>query len=328
MAPTSKKKPRTRSGNPARSGDPASRSTKAARSGNPAAASRATARDWIAGARLRTLTLAISPVALGTAIAFVTEGYDLGLALLCLALAVFLQIGVNYANDYSDGVRGTDAVRVGPRRLTGGGLAPARTVLIVALVFFGLGAAAGLAVVVLSGQYWLLIVGAIAIAAAWFYTGGKKPYGYSGFGELVAFLFFGPVAVIGTTYVQIGEMPLDAVIAGVIAGLFAAAVMLVNNIRDIEQDGVAAKRTLAVRLGDRAARILFGVLLLVAFGLVGYFCVFYVYAPYVYFALLLAAPVVLIVLTARTAAELVLALKMTSAAALVTGASLAAAIAF
>lgn len=322
MATTTKKSFRPRSGNPA------TRSTKVARSGNPAAASKATARDWIAGARPRTLTLAIAPVALGTAVAYVTEGYDLAVALLCLAVAVFLQVGVNFANDYSDGVRGTDTVRVGPQRLTGSGAAPAKTVLTVALVFFGLGALAGLADVVLSGQYWLLAVGAIALVAAWFYTGGKKPYGYAGFGELVAFLFFGPIAVIGTTYVQIGEVPVDAVMAGLLAGLFAAAVLLVNNIRDVAQDALAGKRTLAVRMGDRRARILFGVLLLAAFGVVAYFSLFYVFAPYVFFSLLLVAPVVLIVLTARTAAELVLALKLTSIAALVTGVTLAAAIAF
>jgi 1,4-dihydroxy-2-naphthoate octaprenyltransferase len=201
-------------------------------------------------------------------------------------------------------------------------------VLTVALVFFGLGALAGLALVVLSGQWWLLLVGVAALAAAWFYTGGRRPYGYSGLGEFVAFVFFGPVAVAGTTLVQVGEVPLDAWLAGVLAGLFAAAVMLVNNIRDRAQDAVAGKRTIAVRLGDRGARILFAVLLVGAYVVLAYFAALYLWAPYVFFTLLISAPVVLIVLLARTAGELVLALKLTSLAALVTGLALAAAIAF
>jgi len=299
-----------------------------AASGNPAKVRRATARDWIAGARLRTLSLAIVPVALGTAIAYVTLGYNLALALLCLGVAVFLQIGVNYANDYSDGVRGTDAHRVGPSRLTGSGAARPRTVLTVALVFFGLGAAAGLAIVVLTGLWWLLAVGAVAIVAAWFYTGGKLPYGYLGLGELVAFLFFGIVATAGTAYVQIEQVPFEAWLAGSLAGCFAAAIMLVNNIRDREQDVRVGKKTLAVRIGDLPARILFVVLLAGAYGLLVPFALLYVWAPMVFFSLLITAPVALIVLLAKTPGELVLALKLTSLAALVTGLGLAAAIAF
>lgn len=320
----------------ARAKKPAAKSTtkrmnpaKAVRaSGNPSKVRRATARDWIAGARLRTLSLAIVPVALGTAIAYVTLGYNLALALLCLGVAVFLQIGVNYANDYSDGVRGTDAHRVGPSRLTGSGAARPRTVLTVALVFFGLGAAAGLAIVVLTGLWWLLAVGAVAIIAAWFYTGGTLPYGYLGLGELVAFLFFGIVATAGTAYVQIEQVPFEAWIAGSLAGMFAAAIMLVNNIRDREQDARVGKKTLAVRIGDLPARILFVVLLAGAYGLLVPFAVLYVWAPMVFFSLLITAPVVLIVLLAKTPGELVLALKLTSLAALVTGLGLAAAIAF
>ena len=299
-----------------------------AASGNPAKVRRATAREWIAGARLRTLSLAIVPVALGTAIAYVTEGYNLALALLCLAVAVFLQIGVNFANDYSDGVRGTDAQRVGPSRLTGSGAARPRTVLTVSLVFFGLGAAAGVAIVVLTGLWWLLAVGAVAIIAAWFYTGGRLPYGYLGLGELVAFLFFGIVATAGTAYVQIEQVPFDAWLAGALAGFFAAAIMLVNNIRDREQDARVGKKTLAVRIGDLPARILFVVLLAGAYGMLVPFALLYVWAPMVFFSLLITAPVALIVLLAKTPGELVLALKLTSLAALVTGLGLAAAIAF
>ena len=299
-----------------------------AASGNPAKVRPATARDWIAGARLRTLSLAIVPVALGTAIAYVTLGYNLALALLCLGVAVFLQIGVNYANDYSDGVRGTDAHRVGPSRLTGSGAARPRTVLTVALVFFGLGAAAGLAIVVLTGLWWLLAVGAVAIVAAWFYTGGKLPYGYLGLGELVAFLFFGIVATAGTAYVQIEQVPFETWFAAALAGFFAAAILLVNNIRDREQDARVGKKTLAVRIGDLPARILFVVLLAGAYGLLVPFALLYVWAPMVFFSLLITAPVALIVLLAKTPGELVLALKLTSLAALVTGLGLAAAIAF
>jgi 1,4-dihydroxy-2-naphthoate octaprenyltransferase len=323
-----KKKSKNR---PAKRTHPAKRTNPAKASGvsgNPAKARPATARDWIAGARLRTLSLAIAPVALGTAVAYNTLGYNLAIALLCLAVAVFLQVGVNYANDYSDGVRGTDRYRVGPSRLTGSGAATPRRVLTVALVFFGLGAAAGVAIVVLSGVWWLLAVGAVALVAAWFYTGGRRPYGYAGLGELVAFVFFGLVATVGTTYVQIQQWPLEAWLAGVIAGLFAAAILLVNNIRDREQDAVVAKRTLAVRLGDRAARILFAVLIVSAYGALVPFVLLFEWAPAVYGTLLVSAPVILIVLLARTAGELVLALKLTSLAALLTGLGLAAAIAF
>jgi len=177
------------------------------------------------------------------------------------------------------------------------------------------------------------MVGVVAILAdigvrmLWF-GGGRRPYGYAGLGELVAFVFFGLVATVGTTYVQIVAAPLDAWLAGVIAGLFAAAVLLVNNIRDRGQDALAGKRSLAVRLGDRPARILFAVLIVGAYGVLAWFAAIYVWAPYVYFTLLIGAPVIIIVLLARTAAELVLALKLTSLAALLTGLALAAAIAF
>jgi 1,4-dihydroxy-2-naphthoate octaprenyltransferase len=300
----------------------------AAASGNPAKVRPATARDWISGARLRTLSLSIAPVAMGTAVAYYTLGYNLAIALLCLGVAIFMQIGVNFANDYSDGVRGTDAMRVGPSRLTGSGAAKPRAVLTVALVFFALAAGAGVAIVVLTGIWWLLAVGAVAIVAAWFYTGGKHPYGYAGLGGLMAFIFFGPVATIGTTYVQIEQVPLEAILAGIMAGLFAGAVMLVNNIRDREQDARVGKKTVAVRIGDRPSRILFTVLLVAAYGMLVPFALLFTWAPLVYFTLLISVPVVLIVLLAKTPQELVLALKLTSLAALLTGLGLAAAIAF
>ncbi len=291
---------------------------------------KATARDWIGGARLRTLPLAIAPVALGTGAAklLTDNGWHWVRALLALAVAILLQIGVNFANDYSDGVRGTDRNRVGPSRLTGSGAAKPRTVLIVAVVFFGLGGLAGLALTVLSGYYWLLAVGAVSIAAAYFYTGGKRPYGYYGLGEVVVFVFFGLVATAGTTFTQVGTVNAESWLAGVAAGFFACAVLMVNNIRDIDQDRLSGKRTLAVLVGRRTARILFAVFVAVPYLVLVFFAVFYVSAPLVYFSLLSGLPAVVITLTGKTAPEFILALKLTSFTALVFGVTLAAAIAF
>lgn len=291
---------------------------------------KATAGDWIAGARLRTLPLAISPVLLGTATAYVIGDGDVHWvrALLCLAVAVGLQIGVNYANDYSDGVRGTDAVRVGPARLTGSGAARPRTVLTVALVFFALSAIAGILVVVFSGQYLLLAVGAVCVVAAWFYTGGKRPYGYLGLGELFVFVFFGLVATAGTTFVQVGTVNLETWLSGVAIGLIACAALMVNNIRDRAQDELAGKRTLTVLIGDRASRIAYSVLLAAPFGILVFFVTFYENAGYAYFALLAAVPAIVITLTAKTPAELVIALRLTTVTSLAFAVALAWAIAF
>ncbi len=290
--------------------------------------------DWIGGARLQTLPLAIAPVVLGAASAYLYShegtgpGWHWLRALGCLAVAVLLQIGVNFANDYSDGVRGTDKNRVGPRRLTASGAARPRTVLIVALVFFALAALAGLAIVYRTQLWWLIAVGAACILAAWFYTGGKRPYGYAGLGELFVFVFFGIVATAGTTYVLVGTVNLESWLAGTAAGLFACAVLMVNNIRDIGQDKLSGKRTLAVRLGDRPARIVFAVLVLVPFAILGFFVVFYPNAYLTYFTLLAALPAVLITLTAKTAPELVLALRLTSLTALLYAVGVGWAIAF
>lgn len=292
---------------------------------------RATLGDWIAGARIRTLPLAIAPVALGTAAAHAVDGFEgwhWVRALLCLAIALGLQIGVNYANDYSDGIRGTDNLRVGPSRLTGSGAAKPRTVLAVALFFFAVAAVAGVAVVVLSQQYWLLAVGLACVLAAWFYTGGKHPYGYYGLGEVFVFVFFGVVATAGTTFVQVHTVNLEGWIGGVAAGLLASAVLMANNLRDLDQDRVAGKRTLSVLIGDTASRVVFTVLLLVPFVLLYFFVLFYLNAYLVYFALLLAIPATIIVLTAKTAKEYLLVLKLTSLTALVFGVGLALAIAF
>ena len=301
--------------------------------GRPAAAvaaKKATAADWISGARLRTLPLSIAPVILGTGAAHLLDqnGWHWVRALLALAVAVALQIGVNYANDYSDGIRGTDKFRVGPARLTGSGAAKPRAVLAVALTFFGIAAIAGLTLVILTGQYWLLIVGAVAIVAAYFYTGGKRPYGYNALGEVFVFVFFGLVATAGTTYVQEGTVNLESWIGGVAIGFIACAVLMVNNIRDITPDKAAGKRTLAVLLGDRVSRIVFAVFMLLPFVIVFFFGLLYTNAYLVLFALLLAGPAVVITLTAKTPGELILALKLASFTALLYAIGLGAALAF
>ena len=295
---------------------------------------KATARDWIGGARLQTLPLAVAPVALGTAAAYVLPHEDAGpgwhwlRAILCLVVALSLQIGVNFANDYSDGIRGTDKYRVGPRRLTGSGAAKPRTVFTVALVFFGIAALAGLAIVIRSGQWWLLAVGGVAIVAAYFYTGGKRPYGYAGLGELFVFIFFGLVATAGTTFALTGTVTLESWLAAVAIGLIATAVLMVNNIRDIDQDRVAGKRTLAVLIGNRASRIVFGVMLLAPFGILSFYTLFYANAYLVYFALLAAIPAVVITISAKTSSELIIALRLSALVALAYGLGLGWAIAF
>lgn len=282
----------------------------------------ATASDWIAGARLRTLPLAIAPVFIGTGASVVALGagrlhWLQGLA--CLAVALFLQIGVNYANDYSDGIRGTDAYRVGPSRLTGSGRAKARTVLTVALVFFALAALAGIAVIIRTQHWWLLLVGAAAVAAAWFYTGGKRPYGYFGLGELFVFVFFGLVATAGTTYMLAGRVNAEGWLGGVAAGLIACAVLIANNLRDIEPDRKSGKRTLTVLIGATASRVLYCVFLLVAYLIVAFFALFYPFAWLAMFSLLAAVPAAIIVWTARTSRELILVLQLTSLVGLAVG---------
>jgi 1,4-dihydroxy-2-naphthoate octaprenyltransferase len=227
----------------------------------------ATPGQWLAGARPRTLPAALAPVLVGTGAAAALDGFRPVPALLALVVALALQVAVNYANDYSDGRRGTDADRVGPMRLVGSGAAPARQVLFAAALAFGVAAAAGLALAALS-SWWLVAVGAACILAAWTYTGGPVPYGYRALGEVFVFVFFGLVAVVGTTYAQTLAVEGLAVAAAVPVGLQIVAILVVNNLRDIGGDAAVGKRTLAVLLGDRATRVGYAGLLVVAFAVV------------------------------------------------------------
>lgn len=214
----------------------------------------ATPGQWWHGARPRTLPAAIAPVAVGAGLGVHAGAFDAVRVLLALGVAVLLQVGVNYANDYSDGIKGTDSARVGPVRLVGQGLAPARAVRRAAYLALGGAGVLGLALVLITGAWWLLLVGAACIAAAWLYTGGPRPYGYAGLGELFVFVFFGVVPVVGTAYVQTLTITALDVVASVGVGLLACAILVTNNLRDIPSDEAVGKRTLAVRLGDERTR--------------------------------------------------------------------------
>ncbi|HEY8057540.1 MAG TPA: 1,4-dihydroxy-2-naphthoate polyprenyltransferase [Acidimicrobiales bacterium] len=221
---------------------------------------------WVAGARPRTLPAAVVPVAVGTAVA-VGEGIVVWRFLAALVVALAIQVGTNFANDYQDGVRGTDDVRVGPIRLVASGLASASAVRTAALGSFAVAAVFGLALAAAVG-WELLLVGLVSFAAGWLYTGGPKPYGYLGLGEVFVFIFFGLVATVGSAYVQTGEVTALAVCAAVPVGLLATALLVVNNLRDIPTDTEAGKRTLAVRLGDRTTRIMYVTMIVDVFLLV------------------------------------------------------------
>jgi 1,4-dihydroxy-2-naphthoate octaprenyltransferase len=227
----------------------------------------ATPAQWVAGARPRTLPAALAPVLVGTGAAAALDGFRPVPALLALVVALALQVAVNYANDYSDGKRGTDSDRVGPMRLVGSGAAAPREVLVAAGLAFAVAGVAGLGLAALS-SWWLVAVGAVCIAAAWTYTGGPLPYGYRALGEIFVFVFFGLVAVVGTTYAQTRTLPGLAFAVAVPIGLLIVAILVVNNLRDIEGDAVVGKRTLAVLLGDRPTRQLFAGLFVVAFAVV------------------------------------------------------------
>ena len=226
---------------------------------------------WVAGARPRTLPAAVAPILAGIASAAAVDRYDWLVALLCFVVALALQVGVNYANDYSDGVRGTDDDRVGPTRIVASGLASAGSVKTAAFISFGVAAIAGLGVVALSGHWWLIGLGAVSILAAWFYTGGKKPYGYLGLGEVMVFVFFGLVATVGTTYVIADSVPAHTWFAATSVGVLASAILVANNLRDIATDRVSGKMTLPARLGDARTRVFYAVLCAVAvLGVIGF----------------------------------------------------------
>lgn len=220
------------------------------------ATTRTTTSDWVAGARPRTLPVSVVPVAVGAAVAYSVGDVVWWRTLLALVVSLSIQIGTNYANDYSDGVRGTDQRRVGPVRLVAGGLASPHAVLRAAAASFAVAAAAGLVLAVATSPY-LVLLGAACLAAGWLYTGGPRPYGYAGFGEAFVFVFFGLVATVGTVYVSIDRVPALSFVAAVPVGLLAVAILVVNNLRDVHNDAVSGKRTLAVLIGEPRTRLFY-----------------------------------------------------------------------
>lgn len=215
---------------------------------------------WIVGARVKTLPAAVAPVLIGTSYA---QKINWGNAFLALVVSLFLQIAVNFANDYSDGVRGTDTHRIGPVRLVASGLASASSVKVAALISFLIAAIAGF-VLALNISPWLFLVGAASIWAAWGYTGGKKPYGYFGFGELSVFIFFGLVATVGSYYIQTEQFNWQIFLLSMPVGTLSCAILAVNNLRDLPQDNLVGKRTMAVRIGEKNTRVFFMLLLVTA----------------------------------------------------------------
>ncbi|HZZ53642.1 MAG TPA: 1,4-dihydroxy-2-naphthoate polyprenyltransferase [Trebonia sp.] len=253
----------------------------------------ASAREWLAGTRPRTLPAAVVPVLIGSGVAAGYGKFSLWRAALALVVALALQIGVNFANDYSDGVRGSDSAerRIGPMRLVGSGLASPRQVKLAAFGCLFVACCAGLALAAVT-SWWLVLAGALAVLAAWFYTGGSRPYGYRGFGEVSVFVFFGVAAVAGTAYVQMGRLSWLGLAASVPAGLLSCALLMVNNLRDIRSDGESGKRTLAVRIGDARSRSVYLLFLLVPFALAALIAVVRPFALLMLLALPLAlAPV-------------------------------------
>ena len=223
---------------------------------------------WFQGARPKTLGAAIAPVLVGSSIAFYEKSFNLTISLLALLVSVSIQIAVNYANDYSDGIKGTDDQRVGPVRLVGQKLASPKSVKTAAILFFLIAALAGLFITILSQQWWFLLLGLSAIVAAWTYTGGPKPYGYAGLGEVFVFIYFGLVAVIGTTYAQTLFFKPYFLLYAISIGLFASAILVANNLRDREKDKQNNKNTLAVKLGDQKTRNLYVLFMVLPFILI------------------------------------------------------------
>ncbi|WP_299952466.1 1,4-dihydroxy-2-naphthoate polyprenyltransferase [uncultured Modestobacter sp.] len=278
----------------------------------------ATPAQWLEGARPRTLPAALAPVLVGTGAAAALDGFRLGPALLALVVALSLQVAVNYANDYSDGKRGTDADRVGPMRLVGSGAATPRQVLVAALLSFAVAGLAGLALAAVS-SWWLVAVGAVSILAAWTYTGGPIPYGYRALGEVFVFVFFGLVAVVGTTFAQTETLDGLAFAASVPIGLLSVALLVVNNLRDVHGDAAVGKRTLAVLLGEARTRLAYTGLLVVAFAVVVAIGVTRPWALLALLAVTLAVPPVRTVLGGGRGPVLIGALKATGQLTLATG---------
>ncbi|MEV6872712.1 1,4-dihydroxy-2-naphthoate polyprenyltransferase [Amycolatopsis sp. NPDC051128] len=274
--------------------------------------------EWIEGARPRTLPNAVAPVVAGAGAAIALDAFSWWRSALALLVSLSLIIGVNYANDYSDGIRGTDEHRVGPLRLVGSGVAAPKAVLTAALISLGLAGVLGLVLVAVSGHWWLLGMGALCILGAWFYTGGKKPYGYYGFGEIAVFVFFGLAGVLGTVYVQAGRVSWAALGCAVAVGCFSTAVLTANNLRDIPTDVEAGKRTLATRLGDKGTRRLYVALIGIPY-LISLSFVFTGYPTAALAALTIAVllPAAGAVQSGKTGRELIPALRDTGLAMLV-----------
>lgn len=271
----------------------------------------ATLGDWLEGARIRTLPAAVAPVLIGTGAAYQIGSGSIPRALLAAGVALSFQVGVNFANDYSDGIRGTDDVRTGPPRLTGGGMVRPKTVKLAAFASLGVGCLVGLLLIVVSGAWELLIAGAIAVVAAWFYTGGTKPYGYLGLGEVFVFIFFGLMATLGTTWTQAEQLPASSWLGAAGVGLIACALLMVNNIRDIATDSQVGKQTLAVRMGQRTARLAFVVMLVLPVLLA---LVIAVTSPWTLLVLLLVPPIFLAskrVLSGAEGSDLIVVLRHT-----------------
>jgi 1,4-dihydroxy-2-naphthoate octaprenyltransferase len=282
----------------------------------------ATPAQWLEGARPRTLPAAVAPVLAGTGVAAYTHDAVWWKALLALLVSLALQVGVNYANDYSDGIRGTDADRVGPLRLVGSGLASPGAVKRAAFLAFAVAGVLGL-VLAASTAWWLVAVGALCILAAWFYTGGSHPYGYLGLGEVMVFVFFGLVAVVGTTYVQSQAFTLPALYAAVGIGALACAILVANNLRDIPTDREVGKRTLAVVLGDERTRGLYALLVGVALvALIGVVLATSPWAALGALGLLVAARATRTVLGGASGRALVPVLQLTGIAELLYGAGI------
>ena len=282
------------------------------------------AAEWWLGARPRTLPAAVVPVVIGTAVAY-EEAIEfvaaewLPRAALAMVVSLALQVGVNYANDYSDGVRGTDDERAGPLRLVASKRATPRAVKRAAFVAFGMACVAGLVLAALT-TWWLIAVGVVSVGAAWTYTGGPRPYGYAGFGEVFVFVFFGLVATAGTSFVIVESVSLLAVLSGALAGLLAVALLMVNNIRDIAGDARSGKQTLAVRLGDRRSRLAFSLVYVLAVVVVFAAATQSLGAVLGAVGLLAALPAVSTVRAASSAPQLIAALGMTARTQLIVGA--------